>query len=99
MAARPDDGSEAPRRWVVDRFEGGTAVVELDDGRFVDLPGELLPAGAAEGDLIEVTRSASEGAVTLILRIRPGGREEARGAAQAMLARLRARDPGGDIEL
>lgn len=37
---------------VIDRFEGGCAVVEFGE-RFYDLPRELFP-GAREGDAVEI---------------------------------------------
>ncbi len=40
-------------RGIIDRFEGGTAVVETDAG-FVNIPKENLPAGAAEGSVLNI---------------------------------------------
>lgn len=38
----------------IDRFEGEFAVVELKDGKIVDMPRALLPEDAKEGDIIEI---------------------------------------------
>ena len=39
---------------IIDRFEGDYAVVEMDLGKFVNLPKELVP-NAKEGDVIVIT--------------------------------------------
>ena len=36
---------------IIDRFEGDYAVVEIDKGKFVNLPKELVP-NAKEGDIV-----------------------------------------------
>ena len=36
---------------IIDRFEGDYAVVEIDKGKFVNLPKELVP-DAKEGDIV-----------------------------------------------
>ncbi|MBC5649021.1 DUF3006 domain-containing protein [Christensenella tenuis] len=41
-------------RYIIDRFEEGRAVVELEDGSTVSLPGNALPPEAREGDVISV---------------------------------------------
>ena len=38
---------------IVDRFEGELAVVEIDKGRFANIPLCLIP-GAVEGDVISI---------------------------------------------
>ena len=40
-------------RGIIDRFEGGLAVIETDGG-FVNIPKESLPAGATEGSVLEI---------------------------------------------
>lgn len=37
----------------IDRFEGDFAVVETEDGTFVDMPA-VLARGAKEGDVLEI---------------------------------------------
>ncbi len=38
---------------IIDRFEGDYAVVELDKGKFVNLPRELVP-DAKENDVVQI---------------------------------------------
>ena len=45
---------------IIDRIEGKYAVVELEDGNAVDMPVLLLPAGAKEGDTIEITINSGD---------------------------------------
>ena len=40
--------------FVIDRFEGEIAVVELTDGKMAELPKGLLPSGAKEGDTVMI---------------------------------------------
>ena len=55
-----DDRKRAPSkrtRGVIDRIEDGTAVVLTgdDEDQSVDLPAALLPAGASDGDHLNIT--------------------------------------------
>ena len=34
---------------IIDRFEGGFALVELEDRTIIDMPIELIPEGARKG--------------------------------------------------
>ncbi len=46
---------------VIDRFEGEYAVLELEDGTFVTVPGALLlPLDAKEGDVLSLCRDEEE---------------------------------------
>jgi hypothetical protein len=95
---RPPRGAE--RRLVIDRFEGDLAVAEVEAGATFDLPRWLLPVGAREGDHLRFRSwTRADGARRFELAIDPEATDAARAAAEATLARLRARDPGGDIEL
>ncbi|HHW67101.1 MAG: hypothetical protein PWP07_2052 [Epulopiscium sp.] len=38
----------------IDRFENGFAVVELENGKVIDMPKELIPEGAKEGTVLEI---------------------------------------------
>lgn len=97
-AVQPRD--ETPRRWTIDRWEGDLVVVEDEGGRILDLPAWLLPAGAREGDVVVVAAEPAEnGERRLTLRLDHRAAAAARAAAESVLARLRARDPGGDIDL
>lgn len=42
-------------KYIIDRFEGKFAVVELENGKFVDIPREAIPETAHEGDIISIT--------------------------------------------
>ena len=39
---------------IIDRFEEGFAVVEIEPGKMVNMPRELLPTEAKEGDVINI---------------------------------------------
>ena len=90
---------QAEHLWVVDRVEGAIAVlVRDDDERTGNVPLETLPVGSREGAVLRVPEQDGRpdwAAATLD--------EEARRAhlreAEAVLRRLRRRDPGGDVEL
>lgn len=45
---------------IIDRFEGEFAVVELEDKSFIDMPIELVPEGAKEGDILEIQINQEE---------------------------------------
>lgn len=49
-------------KFTIDRFEGNFAVVELEDGKFADVPKIALPKEARESDIITlyVDREATE---------------------------------------
>lgn len=38
----------------IDRFEGNVAVCEMENGKFANLPKELVPSGAKEGSKISI---------------------------------------------
>lgn len=46
-------------RAIIDRFEDGFAVLELEGGKMVNVPIEIIPKGAKEGDvvLIEIDKT------------------------------------------
>lgn len=44
---------------IIDRFEGDWAIIECEHGTFT-LPKSLLPEGAKEGDVIELSVSVDE---------------------------------------
>ncbi|ABP65764.1 DUF3006 domain-containing protein [Caldicellulosiruptor changbaiensis] len=47
---------------VIDRFEGKFAVLELENGKIVNVPIDIIPQGAKEGDvlLIEIDKKETE---------------------------------------
>ena len=42
-------------KYTIDRFEGGFAVVELEDSTFSNIPRIAIPNDAKEGSVIDVT--------------------------------------------
>ena len=79
------------------------ARVEEDGDRMITVPRHLLPAGAKEGQRLEVTRSAAKGSVTLTISIDDAGTAAELAASRAQIAAIsaqsRKRDPGGDVSL
>lgn len=89
-----------PLRVVVDRREGHALVVIEESGREYQVLAEELPADCrAEGAVLDVPLDARR--VPLWLRAVRNTEEERRLRREAdeALARLRKRDPGGDVEL
>ncbi len=41
-------------KFIIDRFEEDMAVVELEDGEMVDIPRQVLPRDAEEGDVLVI---------------------------------------------
>ncbi len=68
-------------RIVIDRFEGDRAVLEIA-GALTDVPRDLLPEGAREGDVLRFVAD-------------PDATRAALDDAAARLARLKAKTPQG----
>lgn len=47
-------------KFIIDRFEDAIAVVELDDKEIIDIPRQILPRDAKEGDVIIVSIGKEE---------------------------------------
>lgn len=47
-------------KYIIDRFEGNLAVVELENGKLIDIPKEVVPEGAREGDVVKTTIDRQE---------------------------------------
>ena len=47
-------------RVIIDRFEGDFAVVELPCGTMIDMPKALVPEGAGQGAVIDITYNGEE---------------------------------------
>lgn len=85
--------------FVIDRFEGSTAVIVADDGREFEVPRRALPGDPSEGMVLRlnlenpVTGDWAAAAVD--------DAEQARRQRQARKTtdRLKRSDRGGDIEL
>ena len=89
-------------RWVVDSMEEEVASVEIDGTRTAQLPKWLLPRGAKEGDVLQVTHDVAEsGESRLSIVVDRAGTSAAmdRSAKQVADRGRSPGDPGGDIKL
>ncbi len=85
--------------FIVDRHEGDLVVVEVDGLGFVDLPRWLLPRATRADDVLAVTvEPGAERAVITVVRD-ADATARAKADAAAAVARLKRRDPGGDVTL
>lgn len=87
-------------RWRIDEMEGDVAAVEVE-GRRIDVPRAILPAGAREDWILSVEVEAGEDGSSTV---RIAYDREATGAAlRRSVEQLRRipkqDDPGGDIHL
>ena len=91
--------TDGTRRFVVDRREGSVVVLVTDTGEQHDVPAAELPRSCrAEGAVLDVPLDGA----TLRWRDARRNRIEERGRlreAGERIARLRRRDPGGDVSL
>ncbi|WP_419163658.1 DUF3006 domain-containing protein [Candidatus Palauibacter sp.] len=89
----------AERLWVVDRVEGSVAVAVRDEDEHAeDVPIGELPAGSREGAVLRVPERDGRPDWTAAVLDEEARRARLRNA-EDVLARLRRRDPGGDIQL
>ena len=90
-------------RWVIDAIEEGIARVEQDGGPVITVPAWVLPAGAREGQVLSVTRSATDGTATITLTIDTKATAAALADSSAMVEKMtkssKKRDAGGDVAL
>ena len=85
--------------WVVDRIASPVAVLVRDeDERREEVPVALLPGGVREGAVLRVPESGREPAWARAV-VDEELREARLRQAEEVLARLRRRDPGGDVVL
>ena len=83
----------------MDRVEGSTAVLVRDeDERTEDVPVGALPAGSREGSVLRVPEMGGRPDWTAAVLDEDARRARLR-EAEDVLARLRQRDPGGDVNL
>lgn len=87
------------RVFVVDRVEGGHAVLVDDGGATVTVATRALPAGAAEGIVLRVPVGPHGQPDWKAARVDQAETARRRAEAQDRLRRLRKRDPGGDVAL
>lgn len=86
-------------RFVVDAVEDDVARLEAEDGRVFEVPADWLPEGLRGGDVLALTPMREAGRSLVAVRVDPAAREARLETARGRLERLRARDPGGDVEL
>jgi hypothetical protein len=86
-------------RFIVDRHEEGRTVVEADGAGFFDLPRWLLPRAAQGDDVLALPVEAEADRAVITLARDAGATARAKGDAAAAVARLKRRDPGGDVQL
>lgn len=92
-------------RWAVDGISDGMARVEEDGERMITVPAYLLPAGAREGQVLQVTSAAGKDAGTLVVTIAVDAAATAdalarsRATTAGAMKQSRKRDPGGDVAL
>lgn len=41
-------------KFTIDRFEGDIAIIELENGKIIDIPNLILPSNSKEGDIISI---------------------------------------------
>lgn len=88
------------KRFVVDRIESGILVLQDEDGADHEVPAKRLPSGCrSEGAVLSVP-DGPDGKPDWSKAERDHAEEKRLLAeAEARLARLRRRDPGGDVKL
>ena len=89
-------------RWVVDSMEEQVASVEIDGKRTAQLPKWLLPRGAKEGDVLQVTHDIAESGESRLSIVVDRAATSAAMDRSAKQVADRGRspgDPGGDIKL
>jgi hypothetical protein len=87
-------------RWRIDEIEGEVAAIEVE-GRRIDVPRAILPAGAREDWILAVEVEAGEdGASVVRISYDRAATEAALARSVEQLRRIpRQDDPGGDIHL
>ena len=86
-------------RLIVDRFEEQFAVVEVDGGRYCDLPRWMLPDHASPDDVLSAAVDAAGDRTVITVRRDPDATRRAQDAAREAVRRLKQRDPGGNVNL
>ena len=101
-AAAPGRAADGRHTWAIDRLEERTASVEHDGERVFHVPRALIPAGAREGDVLDVriTIGAGSDLVTTSVRVDHAATRAATDASALQVKGvIRKGDPGGDIML
>ncbi len=85
--------------WVVDRFEGGLAVLVSDAGEIAQAERATLPHGAKEGTALRAPRGEDGRVRWSEAWVDDEATKERLAEAERILKELRKRDPGGDVSL
>jgi len=86
-------------RFIIDRHEGDLAVVAVDGRSLLDVPRWLLPHAARPDDVLGVTVDAGPDRTVVTIVRDAAASARARAEAEDAVARLKRRDPGGDLRL
>jgi hypothetical protein len=93
----------APHRWVIDSIAEHVAAIEVDGAEVVRVPQWILPARAAEGDVLAVRHdvSADGNRSVVTIDIDDAATVAARSASSAQVAGINAvsSDKRGNIKL
>lgn len=54
-----------PLKGIIDRFESGIVVIELENGKFKDFPIKTLSTKAEAGDVVRITELPQEIVITI----------------------------------
>jgi formylmethanofuran dehydrogenase subunit D len=84
---------------VVDRFEGGSAVLVGADESTIEVDRALLPRGARAGAVLRVQRDGQGEIRWSEVAVDEDATAERLSEAEEILKELRDRDPGGDVVL
>ena len=84
--------------WVIDRFEGDTAILESDSRSNIQVPRSALPKEVKEGDALNVVRMSVDPR-HWTFALNPEDTKRRLRDAESILDELANRDPGGDIQL
>lgn len=86
-------------RLVVDRFEGGVAVLVGADESTIEVDRSLLPRSARAGAVLRVARDDRGELQWSEAAVDEEATAERLSGAEEILDELRGRDPGGDVVL
>lgn len=92
----PTSGDPA---WIVDQIVEGLAALEIEDGRIIHLPTDVLPAGLHEGDVLRVRSSHRGPRARIEFEMDEEETASRRRALDERTRKLAATDPGGDLTL
>ncbi len=87
------------REFIVDRIEGHVAVLLDEDGTPTDVELSRLPTAVGEGTVLRVPVSDHGNLSWEAALMDEAAQERRMEQVEAILQRLRARDPGGDARL